>query len=131
MILNSGSASKSLFDAQVLRQAGVPFTSSIFSRRKSHVGSGAQDEQAPDIFVATSADPEKIGLAARAVLPGNEPNRCRKIATASVLLCVAHFCGQGACGDWADSRDAHQALSNFVLSELTCELLVNLTDLFL
>src|SRR5476651_2693059 len=62
----------------------------------SHVGPGAQDEQAPDIFVAAPADPEKIGLAARTALPGNEPNRCRKIATASVLLCVAHFRGQRA-----------------------------------
>ena len=34
-------------------------------------------------------------------------------------------------GDRADSRDAHQALSDLVLSELTCELLGNLTDLFL
>jgi len=51
--------------------------------------------------------------------------------TASVLLCVAHFRGQRACGDRADSRDAHQALSDLVLSELACELLVNLTDLFL
>jgi hypothetical protein len=95
----------------------------------SHVGSGAQDEQTPDIFVAAPADPEKIGLAARTELPGNEPNRCRKIATASVLLCVAHLCGQCACGDRADSRDAHQALSDLVVSELTCKLPVNLTDL--
>ena len=104
-------------------------TGSFF--QASHVGSGAQDEQAPDIFVAAPADPEKIGLAARTVLPGNEPNRCRKITTASVLLCVAHFRGQRACGDRADSRDAHQALSDLILSELTCELLGNLTDLFL
>ena len=41
----------------------------------SHVGSGAQDEQAPDIFVAAPADPQKIGLATCTVLPGNEPKR--------------------------------------------------------
>ncbi len=31
----------------------------------SHVGAGAQDEQAPDIFVAASADPEKIVFRSR------------------------------------------------------------------
>ncbi|MBB5405190.1 transposase InsO family protein [Paraburkholderia atlantica] len=38
------------------------------------------------------------------MLPRNEPNRCRKIATASVLFCVAHFRGQRACGDRAPPK---------------------------
>jgi hypothetical protein len=38
-----------------------------------------------------AANSKQVGLPARTVLPGNEPNRRCKIAIASILLFVAHF----------------------------------------
>jgi hypothetical protein len=56
------------------------------------------------VLVTALADPQQVGLATRAVLPGHQADRGGKIATASVLLTIAHFHSQQAGGDRPDAR---------------------------
>jgi hypothetical protein len=95
----------------------------------SHVGSRAQDQQAPDVLVAAPANPEERVLSTCTVLSGHKPYRCREIATAFILLAVTHLRREYAGRDRADAGDAQQTLADIVVSELARQLLVDLTDL--
>lgn len=57
----------------------------------THKGARTLYEQPSNVFVATLADAEQVGLAAGAVLARHESDRCGEVAAASVLFAISHL----------------------------------------
>jgi hypothetical protein len=96
-----------------------------------HIDPSTLHQQLSQVLVTALADPQQIGLATRAVLPGHQADRGGKVATASVLLAIAHFHSQQAGGDRPDTRHAQQTTAQIIVGQLASQLFIQRLDLLI
>ena len=77
------------------------------------------DEQGPQVSVASLADAQQPLLAARAVLPWREPERCGHLPAVGKLFPIAHRRDQRGCDDRPDTAKLLQALIQNSLEQTT------------